>query len=628
MLKGENQQLILNPDFKSKVVELKTLASRAFDIQLSIDKLVLDEQYRQTVFDELSCLGNEQISQQIKSLQKIAVYVEVTPPNLNASEQQVSTNSNKLNSLANNKFRDLRGSIHSTIQRTIYVNKVSFITIVLASIIFAFFVLLQTNVLQVSFSSTMTPMTENPALSSVLNSSLTNTITPTKENKQGPESLVAESKSVTPKVITLPILILPIKNAQVSMRLHGSNTIGEHLAPALIEAYLRGLGITEMLWLKGDSKGDRQLQYIFNNKAFVVELYAHGSTTAFKDLLNGEADLAMSSRQIKNQEVESLQAQYGNLTLAGNELIISLDGVVAIVNVNNPLKQLTLLQLSQIFSGEINNWKQLGGKDLVINLYARDSNSGTWDSFKKLVLTALGKELSATAKRYQSSSELSQLVAEDVAGIGFIGLPYINHNKALSIAATEHLNPIYPTHFTVSTEDYPLTRRLYLYVPSSSSQFIKNFTRFVTSSAGQSVVEEVGLVSQNIKLETIYYIKNAPQIYNDYSEIASRVSVNFRFQRDSNQLDNKGQQDLLRLVEYMKENQGRRIVLMGFSDALEGLNNSAELSIKRAKALERELESRGLNITAVEGFGSQLPIASNDTLIGRSKNRRVEVWIF
>lgn len=624
MLKGDEQQLILNPDFKNKIVELKTLASRKFDIQLSIDKLVLDEQYRQTVFDELGSLGNEKISQQIKSLQKIAVYVEVKASILNASEQQITTNSNKLNPIANHKFSVLRGSIQSRIQKAKYVNKASFIAFVLASIIFAFFVLLQTNVLQVSFSSSMTPIAENSAL----NSSLSNAIALTNENKQGLESLVAESKSVTPKVIALQSLILPIKNAQVSLRLHGSNTIGEHLAPALIEAYLRGLGITEMLWLKGDSKGERQLQYIFNNKAYMVELYAHGSTTAFKNLLNGEADLAMSSRQINNQEVESLKAQYGNLALAGNELIISLDGIAAIVNVNNPLKQLTLLQLSQIFSGEVNNWKQIGGKDLVINLYARDSNSGTWDSFKNLVLVAQGKKLSATAKRYQSSSELSQLVAEDAAGIGFIGLPYINHNKALSIAATEHLNPIYPNHFTVSTEDYPLTRRLYLYVPSSSSQFIKKFTHFVTSSSGQSVVEEVGLVSQNIKLETIYYIKNAPQIYNDYLQIASRLSMNFYFQRDSNQLDNKGQQDLLRLVEYMKKNKGRRIVLMGFSDALEGLNNSNELSIKRAKALEQQLESRGLNITAVEGFGSQLPIASNDTLIGRSKNRRVEVWIF
>jgi len=117
MLKGEEQQLILNPDFKNKIVELKTLASREFDIQLSIDKLVLDEQYRQTVFDELGSLGNEKISQQIKSLQKIAVYVEVKASILNASEQQITTNSNKLNPIANHKFSVLRGSIQSRYKR-------------------------------------------------------------------------------------------------------------------------------------------------------------------------------------------------------------------------------------------------------------------------------------------------------------------------------------------------------------------------------------------------------------------------------------------------------------------------------------------------------------------------------
>lgn len=621
MLKDEDPQLILNPDFKSKVVKLKALASSGFDIQLSLDKLVLDEQYRGTVFYELGSLGNEQIIQQIKSLQRTPVYIEVKASILKASELQTSENSNKLNSLSNTKLNALLSAINLNIKSTMqgaksankHDNKAWLVIILLASIIFAFFVLLQINVLQITFSSSIPPLTH----------SLTNT-----DNLLIENTVHTESATIAAQVIALPVLTLPLEKVQVSMRLHGSNTIGEHLAPALIEAYLRELGITEMMWLKGDSKVGRRLQYIYNNQAFVIELHAHGSSTAFKDLLNGEADLAMSSRKIKNKEVELLKAQYGNLSLVGNELIISLDGLATIVNVNNPLKQLTLLQLSQIFAGEVNNWKQLGGKDLAINIYARDSNSGTWDTFKNLVLVPQGKKLSAVAKRYRSSSELSHFVAQDEAGIGFIGLTYINNSKALSIAATEYSNPIYPTHFTVSTEDYPLARRLYLYAPSSSSQFIKGFTHFVTSSAGQSVVEEVGLVSQNINLEAIYHIKNAPQIYNDYSEIANRLSVNFRFLHDSSQLDNKGQQDLLRLVEYMKQNQGRRIVLMGFSDASEDVNESVELSIIRARALEQELESRGLNITAVEGFGSQLPIASNDTLIGRSKNRRVEVWIF
>ena len=615
MLEGEGQAFVLNPDFKNKVVKLKALASRYFDIQLSLDKLVLDEQYRQTVFEELSRLGNEQIVEQIKLLQKIDVYLEVKASILNIREQRTSAKPNKFNSVSNNKFNVLARDIHSTK----YFNKPSFMSFVLASIILVFFVLLQTNVLQVNVSSSMPQVTKNAAL----NTPLMAAVVVSKQNK----TLITEAENGAIKG-GLASLTLPVENAQVSMRLHGSNTIGEHLAPALIEAYLRGIGITKMTWLKGHSKVDRRLQYIYNNQAFTIELQAHGSGTAFKDLLNGKADLAMSSREIKNQEVALLKAQYGNLDLLGNELIIGLDGLAIIVNANNSLKQLSLLQLSQIFSGQVNNWKQLGGRDLAIKLYARDSHSGTWDTFNNLVLVAQGKTLSTNAKRYQSSSELSNLVAEDEAGIGFIGLSYINNTKALSIAATEYSNPTYPTHFTVSTEDYPLVRRLYLYVPSTSSQFIKNFTQFVTSSAGQSVVEEVGLVSQNIKLETIYHIENAPQTYIDYLEIASRLSVNFRFQRDSSQLDNKGQQDLLRVVEYMTQNQGRRIVLMGFSDAVEDVNKSVELSIMRVKVVARELESRGLNITALEGFGSQLPVASNDTLIGRSKNRRVEVWIF
>jgi phosphate transport system substrate-binding protein len=167
-----------------------------------------------------------------------------------------------------------------------------------------------------------------------------------------------------------------------------------------------------------------------------------------------------------------------------------------------------------------------------------------------------------------------------------------------------------------------------MYTPSLANQMVCAFTRFVVSHAGQEIVEQVGLISQIIKQETIYKIKGAPQIYNNYTEMAKRLSVNFRFTSGSNELDNKGQHDLLRLVDYMTKQQGRRIVLMGFSDSLGKKERNLKLSILRARMLEKALTARGLSVVAVEGFGELLPIASNQNELGRSKNRRVEVWIF
>ncbi|MEJ6078211.1 phosphate ABC transporter substrate-binding/OmpA family protein [Vibrio sp. 1-Bac 57] len=588
---NNNTSFTLNVDFKNKLIKLKATLSRVFDIQLPIDKLVHDSVYRLNVFDELLSLGNEQVTAQVKSLQQTAVYIEPATGNVSKQETTVKLNNQRIK--------------HANTIREHTFNKSSFVILLLASIIFIFIVLLQTNILQVTVSAEPNSIQHySPNIS---------------------DSLLAEASPVVKLAKTIQ---LPVDNAMLTMRLHGSNTIGEHLAPALLTAYLKTMGVSEMRWLKGHSAVERQLQYTHNNKAYEIELQAHGSSTAFTDLANGGADLAISSRKIKDSEVALLKAQYGNLGLAGSEVIISLDGVAIIINKNNPLNSLTLLQLANIFSGEINNWKQLGGEDLSINVYARDINSGTWDSFKNLVFGDRDSILSPNASRYQSSSKLSDLIAKDKAGIGFIGLPYINNSKAISIAASVTSPPIYPTQFTVSTEDYPLSRRLYLYVPASSSEFIKRFTHFVTSAAGQKIVEQVGLVSQNIQLQGIYPNKQAPQIYNDYGEIAQRLSLNFRFQQGSNQLDSKGKEDLLRVVEYIRQHAGLRLVLMGFSDPSEEQNKQYQLSLKRAQIVEGELQARGLNITAVEGFGSQLPIASTKTVIGRSKNRRVEVWVF
>jgi len=593
MSANNKTSLTLNVDFKNKLIKLKATLSRAFDIQLPIDKLVHDTVYRLNVFDELLSLGHEQVTAQVKSLQQTAVYIDIQPVSGNVSKQDTTVERNK------------QRIKHAIAIKEHTLNKSSFVILLLASIIFIFIVLLQTNILQVTVSSG--PVSTQHSSPNIL------------------DSLLAEA---APVAHLAPTIQLPVDNAKLTMRLHGSNTIGEHLAPALLTAYLKTLGVSEMRWIKGDSEVDRQLQYIHNNQAYEIELQAHGSSTAFKDLANGVADLAISSRKIKDDEVALLKAQYGNLGLAGSEVIISLDGVAIIVNKKNSLNSLTLLQLADIFSGEINNWEQLGGEDLSINVYARDLNSGTWDSFKSIVFSEGDSILLSNASRHQSSSKLSDLIAQDQAGIGFIGLPYINNSKALSIAASITSPPIYPTQFTVSTEDYPLSRRLYLYVPAASSEFIERFTHFVTSAAGQKIVEQVGLVSQNIQLQGIYPNKQAPQIYNDYGEIAQRLSLNFRFQQDSNQLDSKGKEDLLRVVEYIRQHAGLRVVLMGFSDLSEEQGKQSLLSLKRAQIVERELQTRGLNITAVEGFGSQLPIASTKTAIGRSKNRRVEVWVF
>ena len=222
---------------------------------------------------------------------------------------------------------------------------------------------------------------------------------------------------------------------------------------------------------------------------------------------------------------------------------------------------------------------------------------------------------------------MSAKVSQDEYAIGFIGLNYISFNKALAVSEGADSTPIYPTRFTISTEDYALSRRLYLYTPTAASQVAKDFAQFAISDEGQQLVEQTGLISQNIRVEQVYPISNAPQSYNRYASQGQRLSLNFRFSYGDNELDNKGKRDLQRLVRFMEQHSGRRLVLMGFSDAVGAVAKNAELALKRAKAVERELAARGIPVMAVESYGEMLPVANNDTESGRERNRRVEVWV-
>lgn len=438
----------------------------------------------------------------------------------------------------------------------------------------------------------------------------------------------SEAVTVTPQKITTPTqnqTIAAVERETV-FRLHGSNTIGEKLAPMLIEGFLTSQGVKAFNW-QNETPLEREIHYSKNNKHYSIELHSHGSSTAFSSLKNKTADIGMASRRIKESEVQSLTKTEGHLNKLGNEHIIGLDGLAVIVNQNNTLKELTAATLAKIFSGEIANWSQIGGADRAIQLYARDEHSGTWDTFKSLVLKKHKLKLSPSAQRFESSSELSTLVSQNEDAIGFIGLNYVLHNKAVAISESKETNAIFPTRFTVSTEDYALSRRLYFYTPTTATTVIKNFAQYALSTQGQEIVAQAGLISQNIKLEDIYPLESDPKKYQDYAKIAKRLSLNFRFDYATKDLDNKGKRDLQRLVSFMEDHPSKRIVLMGFSDSVGAVTRNALLSLKRAKSVELALTSRGIPVLSVEGMGEALPIANNNTEAGRKRNRRVEVWL-
>lgn len=424
--------------------------------------------------------------------------------------------------------------------------------------------------------------------------------------------------------------MLPVDDPVIAFRLHGSNTIGEELAPALLKAWYDTRQASETLLVSGTAAVERQLQFVLparDEPPGAVEIHAHGSSTAFKDLAAGTADLGMSSRAIKPAEVATLEARYGDLSEPGREHVIALDGLAVIVNPANPVNSLAKSDVARIFAGKIRNWHELGGPDAPIALYARDDNSGTFDTFKSLVLEANDAALAAHAQRFESSTELSDRVAADPNGIGFIGLPYVRNTKALGIAESGATLPIVPTEFTVSTEDYPLSRRLYFYMPGGASADVREFVKFTLSDAGQAVVARAGLVAQLVRTEPVRPREDAPARFHELTRGAERLSVTLRFLPDGGRLDNKGARDIERVVRYMMEHRDRKLMLLGFVDAAANDTGAQSLSLARARMVEQMFAARGVFPAVVEGLGAVLPVAANDSAAGRQKNRRVEVWL-
>lgn len=413
------------------------------------------------------------------------------------------------------------------------------------------------------------------------------------------------------------------------LRIQGSNTIGAQLGPALVKGLLEQQGAQAITQQTGARPNEtRIVGQLPTGQTVSVDIAAHGSSTGFSALKAGHADLAASSRPIKPGEASELTA-LGDLHSAEAEQVIAIDGVAVIVHPGNPLRELSTDQLAKVFSGDIRDWEQLGGPAGAIHLYARDQQSGTFDTFNELVLTKAGKALASAAKRFEASETLSDEVSQDRQGIGFIGLPYVHNAKAVAIIDGDS-KPMLPSTSLVATEDYPLSRRLYFYLPPGTEQrWAKALVRFAQSPQGQSIVAQNGFVAQTVQAVKVRATPQMPAEYQNLARQAERLTVNFRFAQGSATLDNKARLDLKRVADYLKAHDklDQKVTLVGFGDAKSDPARAQLLSRLRAMAVRRELMKRQVILRDVLGFGDEMPVATNDGDEGRIKNRRVEVWV-
>jgi len=230
-------------------------------------------------------------------------------------------------------------------------------------------------------------------------------------------------------------------------------------------------------------------EYMIVNPHVAIAVTGGGSGVGISSLIDGGIDIANSSRPMKEAEEADLKEKQGQDTHA---VRFAVDGVAVVVNKDNPVAELTVDQIGAIYRGEIANWSEVGGEDLAITLYGRQSTSGTYVFFMEKVVQA---DYSPEMRNLAGTSDIVEAVTNDLGGIGYAAIGYATKDgiKAVLVAADEASEAFDPTILeNVTSGDYPLTRPLYQFVIGKPSGAILDFLLYEVSEAGQQLVLNEG----------------------------------------------------------------------------------------------------------------------------------------
>ncbi len=229
--------------------------------------------------------------------------------------------------------------------------------------------------------------------------------------------------------------------------------------------------------------------FMKKNAGSGITVIGGGSGVGIAALMDGTTDIAMASRKLKMDERLKLQ----DAGKAFKEVIIANDALSVIVNPANKVSQLTREQLEGIYTGKIKNWKEVGGEDLSIVVYSRESSSGTYEFFKEHVMSR--KNYTASALNMPATGAIIQSVSQTKGAIGYVGLAYLNKEvKDIAVSYDKGKTYVMASMENAKNKSYPIVRPLYYYYPTSKEAAIKSFLNFILSPEGQKIVEQVGYI--------------------------------------------------------------------------------------------------------------------------------------
>jgi len=240
----------------------------------------------------------------------------------------------------------------------------------------------------------------------------------------------------------------------------GSDTLGAKLVPLLAE------------------------EYKSKNSAVAFEIAAEGSTTGIAAIIDGTAQIGMSSRRAKATEMSAAQAK--GVTMLPT--IVAYDGMAVIVNAASPVSELTKRQVEQVFTGDVSDWSALGAPAGKISIYTRNTSSGTYSDWKDLAMKK--RDYAGSSQKMAGNEQIASEVAKNPNGIGYVGLAYI-HTPGIKVVSIEGSTP---DRESVIAKKYPYARPTFYYTNGEPTGEAAKFVAFTLSDEGQKIAEKVGFV--------------------------------------------------------------------------------------------------------------------------------------